>query len=827
MKKLASILLFLPLLSYGQGQFPVGGNSDTIRFGNIKVVNEAFYNAVPTLNADTKIPAWGNVRDSSNSIVLPTVDAMMAYKGFSNRIFVSDSNRGGWFVRVSFGVVDNGTVFDGFYGDYWARDFDESVGVNIDWFGADHTGVADNAAILNKVIFFTKHSDIYCYPNGVYRTTKTIGLPNDAMRLSGTNRYILSKRLSIHGNGAVIKMDATAEKPNVLVIENSGYDLYVQNLNIDGDTLTNRGIYIRNILGAGTANIVVDNCEARNMFISSAFIETSCSGIFIYGRCNIAKVVNCKVNYVTGKNNQAIRGITVSGQTGFFPKTVIIDQNFIDDVQIRDGLTTAEDVDAIFVGGVGAESGSAFISCNTVKNSGLKRGVKVQFLESLVEGNTFIYDTSFIRLPSAPALTATISGLYSNMTARDNTILYGGNAVHSHAFSIIERAASVRPSRMNVENTLVRGDTINSFFRVQLDTASSTVQTVVSAENNVLDMVATNMFLLTGGTTNSSNKSLSLNRNYANRLTNSFFKRDIKFQATVGACDNFVRDAVTLFSDSLNRVSGYNNYNITMPDTFATKADLRALSGTYEVTTNKATNFSTLNNTLYPSTQAVNDNFVSIVSNSTNKTTSTNTFTGSLNSISGNVSTSYNTTATNRPTSTGGVFIQGNYFSGVNDFKWALMAGWANDEVYYRSTNNGTVGNTYRVASREFVASTYQTILPETFTSVAVATTNATPATISTLPLTVSGDYLRVTADIVGKSGNNYYRGVKTVLMRNISGTLTAVGTVADITTPMSDAALATATFTITQSGTNVLVNVTGVLATNISWTGIVKYKLN
>ncbi len=65
MKKLASLLLLLPLFSFGQGQFPVGGNSDTIRFGNIKVVNEAFYNSSPTMSNDLKIPSWGDVKKST------------------------------------------------------------------------------------------------------------------------------------------------------------------------------------------------------------------------------------------------------------------------------------------------------------------------------------------------------------------------------------------------------------------------------------------------------------------------------------------------------------------------------------------------------------------------------------------------------------------------------------------------------------------------------------------------------------------------------------------------------------------------------------------
>jgi hypothetical protein len=117
--------------------------------------------------------------------------------------------------------------------------------------------------------------------------------------------------------------------------------------------------------------------------------------------------------------------------------------------------------------------------------------------------------------------------------------------------------------------------------------------------------------------------------------------------------------------------------------------------------------------------------------------------------------------------------------------------------------------------------------LPETFQTNTVATTNATVTTIATIPLPTSGGYATVTVDMTGKSTNDYYRGIKTILIYNNAGTLSVVGAIADMITPVSTVALATATFSITTSGTNILVRVTGVAATNISWLGIVKYKIN
>lgn len=117
------------------------------------------------------------------------------------------------------------------------------------------------------------------------------------------------------------------------------------------------------------------------------------------------------------------------------------------------------------------------------------------------------------------------------------------------------------------------------------------------------------------------------------------------------------------------------------------------------------------------------------------------------------------------------------------------------------------------------------TLITEQQAGFTSSTTNATPATIHTIPLTTSGQVLVVDIDLAWKSGTSIGRGRKTVTYINNSGTLAILGSVVDIVTTMTQPAVSGSSFTITTSGTNVIVQATGLAATNISWSGVAKYK--
>src|ERR1700754_1042415 len=93
-------------------------------------------------------------------------------------------------------------------------------------------------------------------------------------------------------------------------------------------------------------------------------------------------------------------------------------------------------------------------------------------------------------------------------------------------------------------------------------------------------------------------------------------------------------------------------------------------------------------------------------------------------------------------------------------------------------------------------------------------TTDATPNSVVTLPL-ASGQTMNITVGFSAFSGNNRAYTRKFAQIKNISGTLSIVGGgPTDIVTLLSDAGLGAVSATISVSGTNVLLRVTGIVLT-------------
>ena len=105
-------------------------------------------------------------------------------------------------------------------------------------------------------------------------------------------------------------------------------------------------------------------------------------------------------------------------------------------------------------------------------------------------------------------------------------------------------------------------------------------------------------------------------------------------------------------------------------------------------------------------------------------------------------------------------------------------------------------------------------------------TTNATPLNAITIAIPTNGCY-SITAEVFGKNASNTDRlhGIKRATIRNNAGTLSLLGTVKDISTTDREGTLSTASFTITTSGTNALIQLTGVAATTIKWLTCVELK--
>lgn len=103
------------------------------------------------------------------------------------------------------------------------------------------------------------------------------------------------------------------------------------------------------------------------------------------------------------------------------------------------------------------------------------------------------------------------------------------------------------------------------------------------------------------------------------------------------------------------------------------------------------------------------------------------------------------------------------------------------------------------------------------FIDATVNTTNATVTPILTIPITTIGDYFRYMIIVKGKSSTNNVTYSVEVTYRNVGGVVSLVGSSAlSRQTTFSPAGSTTLTFT--SSGTNGIINVQGVAATNMTW---------
>jgi hypothetical protein len=107
-------------------------------------------------------------------------------------------------------------------------------------------------------------------------------------------------------------------------------------------------------------------------------------------------------------------------------------------------------------------------------------------------------------------------------------------------------------------------------------------------------------------------------------------------------------------------------------------------------------------------------------------------------------------------------------------------------------------------------------------------TTNATPVAIVTYALP-SGSAAYVDAVIsLRNTGNGDGAALRiSRCVKNVSGTASTIGSVNNIVTLTADTSLTLASATIAVSGASVVVNVTGVAATNIEWMSNVSVWIN
>lgn len=160
-----------------------------------------------------------------------TISDLEAYTGSSSTIIVADSLRGGTFNYVASATPDSGTVFPRNGGGYWRRQYNQSYGLNVLWFGAkgdytyggtgtdDATAIqlAINAAALKATtIFFpSRWGKLYGCSTPIYlgQSSKLLGehslFPIQINGPGDTLRYIVQSGMYFYNNSDGIKMQIT------------------------------------------------------------------------------------------------------------------------------------------------------------------------------------------------------------------------------------------------------------------------------------------------------------------------------------------------------------------------------------------------------------------------------------------------------------------------------------------------------------------------------------------------------------------------------------------------------------------------------------------
>lgn len=182
-----------------------------------------------------------------------TIATLEAYIGSSATVIVADTLRGGTFNYVASASPDSGTVFPRNGGGYWKRQYNQSYGLNVLWFGAkgdytyNGTGTDDAAAIQLAI-------------NSAALKATSVYFPNRYGKLFGCSSPIyLGQGTKIFGDRSLFPIQINGPGDTLRYIVQSG--LYFYN-NTDGirmqniDTFRNQAPLITSIaiVGTGKAN---------------------------------------------------------------------------------------------------------------------------------------------------------------------------------------------------------------------------------------------------------------------------------------------------------------------------------------------------------------------------------------------------------------------------------------------------------------------------------------------------------------------------------------------------------------------------------------------
>ena len=215
---------------------------------------------------------------SNKAGIVNTISQLVNYSGSARVVNVSDTLRGGLFTYISSGLgADSGTVFNSVLGGYWKRQFNQSQGYNVKWFGAKGDGTTDdtqaiqwavNAAQQGQMIFFPQTN--YLVNNTFYKVTSTITIAKrDLTFQSYTNNIAYGTVIKgVGSNFSIFTLNGANE---VAFIGLSFFGNGVFNSNPDGSYyLSGANINAIKLIGDANANL-----DATMYHCSFSYLDTA------------------------------------------------------------------------------------------------------------------------------------------------------------------------------------------------------------------------------------------------------------------------------------------------------------------------------------------------------------------------------------------------------------------------------------------------------------------------------------------------------------------------------------------------------------------------
>lgn len=477
--------------------------------------------------------------------VINDIDELVNYNGLSSSLIVTDELRGGlfYYLKETDESADNGITFEaiGRGGGIWKRVFDIESGLNILWYGALGDGLFDNADIIENVILnaSAKIGKIYI-PTGVYNIKRTIGGVMNAYKA------VLFHNIQIYGDStldSVIKVDEniTNEISSVIGIDVLNVDFTIKDLSLDGNNKANRGLYLRDTTDSPShSNFTSVNLSVSNFLITDDNVESSATGIHIYGKFKSVNIHDCMVNNVHSQasTNRVVNGIYIGGYpvTNAVPTYINIHRNEVKNIKRLNTLNFS-DQDAINIGfGTnGAKylyGGYVNIQNNLVINTG-GRFIKSQLANSTISNNTLVIEEDF-DLSSSVVVTGGIDAQYSGAVIENNVFILKNTVGTNTLAAIIINQREEGNYKAIVRNNTVIGNKVNQFVRITSSYESSNFV----IESNNIDWC--DRFVLYAGSAPSEVK-LDFSSNYIKTLDNSLFTSEEtsnNFNLTVQDCYN-------------------------------------------------------------------------------------------------------------------------------------------------------------------------------------------------------------------------------------------------------------------------------------------------